>query len=168
MAVNNPAGIDASIIGRIAKLEERLQELSATQVGKVKFATGTGAPVSPVVTSTPTGTSITVQVPPLATACGYSVFACGGALNTSSVNDYLQVKVEVSYGAYDNWTAQSASGIAPGFEGNVTTPMVDTFTFPAGGGLLTLTATMNNGGSGSWNNLPQNVIFPEGLFVFQY
>jgi len=166
--IDNPDSNSASLAGRIKSLEERLDQLSSAPLGKVKFLTGAGPSVSPVVTSTPTGSTVQIQVPALATSCGFSVFGVGGALNTTSVIDYLQVKIEVVYGSYDRWIAQSQSGVTAGSEANVTTPLVDTFSFAPGGGTLTLTASMNNGGSGSWTNTPYNVIFPEGLFVFQY
>jgi hypothetical protein len=168
VAVDNPSGFNASILGEIKRINDRLDQLSAAPLGKMKFVTGWGPTITPVVTSTPSSTSILIAVPALATSCGYSVFASGGAANTTATQDFLEVTVTVTYGSYTHFTSQAQSNVQPGNEGNVTTPMVDTFTFPPGGGNLTLTASIQNGGSGSWTDTTNNAIFPEGLFVFQY
>lgn len=167
-AVDDPNSVAASILGRVKKIEERLDQLSSQQLGKVKFATGWGPTATPTITASQYSTSITVAVPALATSCGYSAFASGSGQNTTSVADYLEVMVQVTYGAYTRYTFQAQNNIAAGYTGNVTVPQVDSFSFPAGGGTLTLTASINNGGSGSWTNTSINAIFPEGLFVFQY
>lgn len=168
MAVDDPTGFNASLLGEIKRINERLDELSATPIGKVKFATGWGPTYSPTITASQASTSITIPVPALATSCGYSAFASGSGQNTTSVADYLEVMVRVTYGAYTRYTFQAQNNIAAGNTGNVTVPQVDTFSFAPGGGTLTLTAYINNGGSGSWTNTSINAIFPEGLFVFQY
>lgn len=167
MAVNDPTGLNSSLIGRITALEQRMAELSSAPLGKVKFATGWSQGVTPVITPTPSAASVTVQVPALATSCGYSVFASGVGMNTTTSVGFMSVKVEVSFGAYDKWTYQSQSNVPAGGAANVTVPMVDTFTFPPGGGALTLTASAWNG-AGSWTNTSFNIVWPEGLFVFQY
>lgn len=167
MAVDDPTGFNASLPGRVKAIEERLDALSATPIGKVKFATGWSLGAHPVITPTPYATSVTIDVPALATSCGYSVFASGVGENTGTSAGYMSVKVEVSYGTYDKWTYQSQSNVPASGGANVTVPMVDTFTFPAGGGTLTLTASVWND-SGSWTNTSFNSVWPEGLFVFQY
>lgn len=167
MAVDNLTGSDASITGEIKRIKERLDQLSSTPLGKVKFATGFAPNINPVITPTPTSLSTTVEVPAFATSCGYSVFASGVGQNTTASVGFLTVRVEVIYGSYSAFTFQSASNLAAGETGNVTVPMVDTFDFPAGGGLLTLRASINNG-AGTWTNTSLNAVWPEGLFVFQY
>lgn len=162
--IDDPTRADASLLDRIKRLED---QQSAVPLGKTVFATGWANAIAPVITPTPSVLSTTIQVPKFATSCGYSVFAAGGGLNTTGAAGFLTVKVEVIYGSYDAWTFQSQSNIASGNTGNVTVPMVDTFNFPPGGGTLTLLASIYNG-AGSWTNVANNSIFPEGLFVFQY
>lgn len=169
MAVDDPTGFNASIMGEIKRINARLDELSATPLGKVKFATAFNSPViNPSITTTPSVMTTTVTVPALATGCAFSAFASGAGQNTSSTADYLTVKIEVILGSYDNYTYNSFNNIGAGNTATLTVPMVDSFTFPAGAGTLTLKASIYNGGSGTWTNTSLNSIFAEGLFVFQY
>jgi hypothetical protein len=167
--IDNPDALSQTLAGQIKELQRRMDELSAAPIGKVKFATAYNSPVlNPVITSTPSVMTTSVTVPPLATACAFSAFASGSGNNTTSTADYITVKVEVIYGSYDSYTYQSEDNIIAGRTGNLTVPTVDSFTFAPGGGTLTLKASINNGGSGSWTNTSINSIFAEGLFVFQY
>jgi hypothetical protein len=165
--IDNPNSVAASIPGQIKAINDRLDELSSAQLGKVQFATGWASFISPTITTTPASLSTTVQVPALATSCGFSVFASGSGHNTTASASYLTVQVEVKYGSYDRYTYSSQNNIQAGGYGALTTPMVDTFTFPPGGGTLTLTASIWTG-VGPWTDTSINAIFPEGLFVFQY
>jgi hypothetical protein len=168
MAVDNPTGFNASILGKIKDIERRLDELSAAPLGKVKFDTAFNSPVlNPIITPTPSVMTTTVTVPALATSCAFSAFASGAGINTTGATGWMAVQVEVIYGTYDNYTFASQSNILAGTEGNLVTPMVDKFTFPTGGGTLTLKASIWNG-AGSWTTTSINAIFAEGLFVFQY
>jgi hypothetical protein len=119
-----------------------------------------------VLTAATVTASVTVTVPPLATSCAYSVYAWAGGLNTTALNDYLTLQVEVTFAGYDNWTQQSQT-TAPGTTVVVVVPMVDSFTFPPGGGTLTISAIANVG-TGPWTNTTYNAVFSEGLLVFQY
>jgi hypothetical protein len=166
VAVDNPTGFDGSILKEIKDIKERLDQLSATPLGKVKYATAHGAPIAPVLTAATVTASVTVTVPPLATSCAYSVYAWAGGLNTTALNDYLTLQVEVTFAGYDNWTQQSQT-TAPGTTVVVVVPMVDSFTFPPGGGTLTISAIANVG-TGPWTNTTYNAVFSEGLLVFQY
>jgi hypothetical protein len=167
VAVDNPTGFDGTILKKIKDIEQRLDELSATTLGKVKFMSAQNAPgISPVLTSSTVTATITVDVPPLATSCGYSAFAQGSGLNTTSGTDYLTVQVDLYFGAYHRWTQLSQS-TPTSTEATVVVPQVDSFTFPAGGGTLTLTATANVG-VGPWTNTAYNTLFAEGLLIFQY
>lgn len=167
MAVDNPTGSDASITGEIKRIKERLDQLSATPLGKVKFLTGSANPISPIITPTPSPLATTVEVPALATSCAYSVFASAVGRNTTASVGFMTVKIQVSYGDYTIATWQSASNVGAGNVANLTVPSVDTFTFPPGGGTLTLTASVYNG-AGSWTDTTFNAVWPEGLFVFAY
>jgi hypothetical protein len=166
VAVDDPTGFNASILGKIKDIESRLDQLSSAPLGKVKFATGRGTPNSLVVTSTPTGVPLSVPVPALATSVAFSVFAMGSVLNTTAFDDYMTVRIDVDYAgqnAHDFFSTDCPAGAG------ITTvvPCVDYFTFPPGGGSLTLTATIN-AGAGPFTNAPFNTIFQKGLFVFQY
>jgi hypothetical protein len=166
MAVDDPTGFNASILGKIKELEDRLGELSAAPLGKVKFATGRGIPNSLVVTTTPTAVPLTIPVPALATSVGFSVFAMGSVYNTTSVLDTFHVRVDVDY-AGQNAHDFFDTDVGSGREGTTVVPCLDYFTFAPGGGTLTLTATIS-AGVGPFTVATSNTIFQKGLFLFQY
>jgi hypothetical protein len=166
VAVDNPSGFNASILGEIKRINDRLDQLSAAPLGKVKFATGRGTPNSLVVTTTPSSVPLSITVPALATSVGFSVFAMGSVYNTTSVLDTFHVRVDVDY-AGQNAHDFFDTDVGSGREGTTVVPCLDYFTFAPGGGTLTLTASIN-AGVGPFTVAASNTIFQKGLFLFQY
>jgi hypothetical protein len=166
MAVDDPTGFNASILGKIKDIESQLSQLSSAPLGKVKFATGRGVPNSLVVTSTPSSVPLTIPVPALATSVGFSVFAMGSVFNTTGSDDFFHVRVDVDF-AGQNAHDFFDTDVPAGAEVTTVVPCLDYFTFAPGGGSLTLTASIN-AGTGPFTVAASNTIFQKGLFVFQY
>jgi hypothetical protein len=166
VAVDDPTGFNASILGEIKRINARLDQLSAAPLGKVKFATGKGAPNSLVVTTTPSSVPLSIPVPALATAVGFSVFAMGSVFNTTGAGDYVHVRVDVDYAGQNSHDFYDTD-VVSGAEVTAVVPCMDYFTFPPGGGTLTLTASIS-AGVGPFTNAALNSVFQKGLFLFQY
>ncbi|MFE4469050.1 hypothetical protein ACFRFH_09555 [Leifsonia sp. NPDC056824] len=167
MAVDDPTGFNASLAGQLKRINERLGELSAAPLGKVKWGLTFVNPLHPTITPAPTSLIATIAVPPLATQCGYSILATGLATNPSATTaGTLTVKLAVTCGSYTKTAPNQSATVSAGQAVQVGSTLVDTFMLDPGVSTITITASVNCD-AGTWTD-PNNTLTLTPMALFAY